>query len=247
MGAACAAASLGWFLAAKGPLSFVRRQFLSDWKHNWTFARWSLASFLIASTTPVLMPWIVALTHGKAATGALGACVTLINVAGIYVTGVSNMLTPRAARAFTHGGRAELSGVLKRTALLFLATLGTFCLAVVLAGDLPTTLVYGSRFSGMSTVLTLLAVSMLVNSMGITAGNGLWAMERPAANFAADLCCFAATVGAAAILVGPLGVLGAAAAILAGTGAGAAVRFFTLVRLLADADRSAVAGGPAQV
>jgi O-antigen/teichoic acid export membrane protein len=80
---------------------------------------------------------------------------------------------------------------------------------------------------------------MLVGSLGITAGNGLWAMERPAANFAADVCTFAATIGSAIVLVGPLGILGAAMAILAGSSAGTLVRFFTLSRLLAGADRSA--------
>jgi O-antigen/teichoic acid export membrane protein len=247
MGAACAAASLGWFLAAREPMSFVRQQLIFDWKHNWTFARWSLASFLIGSSTPVLMPWIVALTHGKAATGALAACVTLINCAGMYVTGVANLLTPWAACAFTHGGRSELAGVLRRTALLFIVTLGAFCLLIVLTGDLPATIVYGSRYSGVSAVLALLSINMLVNSLGITAGNGLWAMERPAANFAADVCTFLVTIAGAIALVGPLGILGAAVAILAGTSAGATVRFFTLSRLLADAEPAPIIGEPSRV
>ncbi len=236
MGLACATAIAGWFLTAKQPMAFVKDRFAADWKRNWTFARWALASFLIGSTTPVLMPWIVALAHGKAATGALAACITLINCAGMYVTGVANFLSPRAARAFFHGGAAELAKLLKRTALLFIVTLGTFCVVILLAGDLPATLVYGSRYSGVSTVLVLLALGMLVNSLGITAGNGLWAMDRPAANFAADVCTFAVTIGTVSVLVGPLGILGAAIAILAGNSTGAVVRFLTLLRLLAEAD-----------
>jgi O-antigen/teichoic acid export membrane protein len=238
MGVACATAVLGWFLTAKQPLAFVKDRLASDWKYNWTFGRWALASFLIGSTTPVLMPWIVALSHGKAATGALAACITLINCAGMYVMGVANLLAPRAARAFLHGGPAELSRMLSRTALMFIATLGTFCVVVVLAGDRPATLVYGSRYTGVSTVLALLAVSMLVNSLSITAGNGLWAMDRPAANFAADVCTFAVTIGTVSFLVGPLGILGAVLATLAGNSTGAAVRILTLLRLLKDADSS---------
>jgi O-antigen/teichoic acid export membrane protein len=233
MGAACAAAGLGWFLAAKQPISFVKFRFLSDWKANWSFARWALASFLIGSSTPVIMPWIVATTHGKAATGALAACVTLINCAGMYVTGVANLLSPRAARAYLHGGPAELSQTLGRAALMFVVTLGAFCLAIILTGDLPVRLVYGSRYSGVSTVLSLLALAMLVNSLGITAGNGLWAMDRPAAGFAADVCTFVVTVGLASVLVAPVGIFGAAVAILTGNCVGATVRFFTLSRLLA--------------
>jgi O-antigen/teichoic acid export membrane protein len=129
--------------------------------------------------------------------------------------------------------------VLRRTALLFITTLGAFSLVIALTGDLPATLVYGSRYSGVGPILSLLSVSMLVGSLGITAGNGLWAMERPAANFAADVCTFAVTIGSAILLVGPLGILGAAMAILAGSSAGTLVRFFTLSRLLADADLGA--------
>lgn len=232
MGAACAAACLGWLLARRQPLKFVPARFVADWRHNWAFARWSLASFLIASTTPVLLPWVVALAHGEAATGVLAACVTLVNCAGTFVTGVANFLTPRAARAFARGGRPELRRVLQQTALLFVAVLGTFLVLMLTTGDLAARLIYGGKYAGTGPVLALLALNVLVNSLGVTAGNGLWAMERPRANFTADVCMFAVTVALLLCLVGPLGVLGAATAVLAGTIVGMSVRTLTLVRLM---------------
>jgi O-antigen/teichoic acid export membrane protein len=233
MGTACAIACLGWVLARRQPLRVVPARLAADWRHNWGFARWSLASFLIGNATPYLLPWAVATAHGEAATGLLAACITLVNCAGMYVTGVANFLTPQAARAFAGGGVADLRRVLGRTAILFLVTLGVFFLGILLTGDLAARLVYGDRYAGTAAVLAVLALAMLVNSLGVTAGNGLWALDQPQANFAADVCTFTVTVGLLLALVGPCGVTGAAIAVLAGTCVGACTRGVKLARLLA--------------
>jgi O-antigen/teichoic acid export membrane protein len=237
MAGACAVACVGWLLARQQPLVFVRARFAVDWRQNWTFARWSLASFLIGSTMPILLPWIMALTHGEAATGVLAACTTLINCAGTYVTGVGNYLTPRAARGFARGGRDELRRVLRQVALLFVVTLGAFFVLIVATGDWPARLVYGGKYAGTAPILALLALNMLLNSLGVTVGNGLWAMDRPRANFTADACTLCVTVVLVLCLVVPLGVLGAAIATLAGTATGVTVRSLTLARLMSTGER----------
>jgi O-antigen/teichoic acid export membrane protein len=234
MGAACALACLAWFAARVQPLQVVPAQIRADWLHNWNFSKWTLAGLLIGSTTPFLMPWVIALAHGEAATGMFAACNTLINCAAMYVTGMTNVLTPRAARAYARGGVPALSQVLKQTAMLFAVTLGAFCLLILLCGDLPTRMVYGPRYSGTGPVLALLAIALFCNSLGITAGNGLWAVGRPAANFGADVCTLAVTVTVLLVAVSSLGVLGAALALLAGAVSGAAVRGTTLLHLLAS-------------
>ena len=58
----------------------------------------------------------------------------------------------------------------------------------------------------------------------MTAGSGLWALHRPAANFAADAVQTVVMVAAAACLMAPLGALGVALALVAGRSAGAAMR-----------------------
>src|SRR5207247_656881 len=99
-----------------------------DWIANWSFARWALASQLLASTTPYVMPWVVALTHGEAETGMLGAATTLVGLSGMLLQGLANFLSPQAAQAFAHGGLPELRSVLVKTAALFAATLATISL-----------------------------------------------------------------------------------------------------------------------
>jgi O-antigen/teichoic acid export membrane protein len=227
---ACALACALWFATCRPVLRIVAAAVKADWRYNWSFGKWTLASFLVGSTTPLFVPWVLAGTHGEAATGLMAACVSVINLAGMYVAGITSVLTPRAVRAFADGGLPELREVLRRTVGLFLVSLGGFCLLILLTGDLAARLLYGNRYEGTAAVLALLAVTMLINSLGITAGNGLWALNRPAANFAADVCTLAVTLTVVSLLVLPLGVLGAALALLAGAAAGALVRWLTLLR-----------------
>src|SRR5439155_20798088 len=118
--------------------------------------------------------------------------------------------------------------VLTKTALLFAATLGALAVLAFLLGEQIAVLVYGPSFAGAGLIIGVLSLSVLANSAGVVAGNGLWAMERPKANFFADLCSLGVVVVTAILLVSPLGPLGAAIAILAGTATDAAVRMWIL-------------------
>jgi O-antigen/teichoic acid export membrane protein len=99
-------------------------------------------------------------------------------------------------------------------------------------GDWLTVLAFGSAGEGTGAILGALAVSALMNGIGVVAGNGLWAIDQPRPNFLADVFSMAVTLIAAALLVLPFGALGAALATLAGMTAAAVVRTITLVRFL---------------
>ena len=232
MGAACAVVCLVWFLARTQPIRFEPAQFSADWHHNWVFARWTLASFLIGSSATFLMPWAMAAAHGEAATAVLAACQTVVNLASTYAAGVANFLTPSAAAAFARGGLPALRRVLWGTAALYVVTLGVFFLGVCSTGDRLATLIFGGRYAGTGFVLAILSLSLLVNSLGMTAGNGLWVLERPRANFAADVLTFGATIFLILCLVPSLGVPGAVLAALGGNAVGTIVRSVSLLRLM---------------
>ncbi|MEX2175329.1 MAG: lipopolysaccharide biosynthesis protein [Pirellulaceae bacterium] len=210
------------------------RDAISDFLHNWTFARWALASQLLACTAPYVMPWVVALTHGAAQTGMLGACSTLVGLSNMFMMGLCNFLSPKAARAFAAGGLAELQSVLRKTALLFATSLGLVCLVGFTLGEQIAIWVYGPAFAGTGLIIGVLSLSVLANSMGVTAGNGLWAMERPSANFVADLFSLCVVVVATVTLVPLWGPLGAALATLCGTSSDATVRLWILRRTMRE-------------
>jgi O-antigen/teichoic acid export membrane protein len=92
--------------------------------------------------------------------------------------------------------------------------------------------VYGPDYADSGLVLAILAFGSLANSLGILAGNGLWAMERPAANFRADVFAMLAWLAGTYWLVGPWGAYGAACASTLGIVVSAVVRMFTLLQEL---------------
>lgn len=225
---ACLCTLLGWWLLTQARFRIEPSRILADWRHDWEFARWMLCSYLVGSTIPFLVPWVVTLLRGEAVNGQLAACMTLINLAGTYVVGVASLVAPRAAQALAQGGRDALRRVLSGAVTLYVCTLVPFWLVILLGGDYLAGLVYGQEFSGFGNVLSILALHLLVNSLGMTAGSALWVIRRPQANFAADTTVLVVTLLALLTLVGPLGVLGAALATLVGGVVGLVVRYRSL-------------------
>ncbi len=217
-------AAVGWLATSTRSMIAGLPQAARDWIHNWRFARWALASQLLSSTTPYVMPWVIAVTHGEAQTGLLGACSTLVGFPNMFLLGLCNFLSPRTTQAYAQGGLAELRSVLWKTSLLFGATLGGLAAIAFLIGEQVAQLVYGPQFAGAGLIIGVLSLSVLANSVGVVAGNGLWAIERPSASFAADLCSLIVVILATFICVPLFGPLGAALATLSGTASDAAVR-----------------------
>jgi len=234
MAASYAVACGGWFLVRHRQFRFVSSRFLTDWRRNWKFGRWTLASYLVGCTTPYLMPWIVTAAHNEEATGLFAACAMLAGVCRTFVTGACHALTPRAVHAFQSGGVRELRHVLRNFICVFALVLGAICLLLSFLGGALVVLIYGTQYAGAGPIITILAFSVLFQAIGATTGNGLWAIERPHANLLADITALTITLGVAACLIVPWGVLGAAVATLAGTATDALVRHMTLARLLED-------------
>lgn len=228
LGAANFAVSLMWWIAARPTFRFSPARFGSDWKQNWGFAKWALASQVVCSCTPFLLPWILAFVHGEEEAGVAAASSTLVGLSYVFTTAVANLLTPRAARAFAQSGSTALKRVLRNTTGLFLGVLGAFTLLVFWVGESLVCFVYGDAFAGTGLICFVFALGVLLNSLSIVAGNGLWAINRPQANLTADTITLAVTLLAALSLTPSLGVMGAAIANLTGCGVGACVRLFSL-------------------
>jgi O-antigen/teichoic acid export membrane protein len=242
MAFSCGIPAAVWLLTRARRLAFGWNDALADFRHNWPFARWALATQLLACTTPYIMPWVVALTHSEAETGTLGACTTLVGLANMVMMGLCNFLGPKATRAFSGGGVPALRSVLLKAAALFTSTLGLICVVGFLLGEQLAVWVYGEQFGGTGLVVGVLSLSVLANSIGVMAGNGLWAMERPSANFVADLLSLVVVAIATVALVPLWGPLGAAAATLAGSISDAILRVIVLQRTMREV--SAVGRAP---
>ena len=240
MGICCGLASVSWLASGRQRFTLQWSAAWTDWRNNWTFSRWALASHVLACSSPYILPWVVAATHGERETGTLGACATLVGLSNMLLIGLANYLSPKAARAYAEHGLAELKRVLRQTALMFVVGLGTISVLAFLAGHHVAALVYGPEFIETRWIIGILSLSVLANSLGVTAGNGLWAMERPSASFFADLCSLIVVIAATATFVPLWGPIGAALAQFTGTASDAAIRGYTLRRTFAE-----VSGGKA--
>ena len=225
LGLACGLPSLVWLCSRAEPMRFAPGLIRTHWLENWSFGRWALASQLAGRATGYLLPWTLALVHGEATTGLLAACVTLVNMGGTFITGVSNFLTPRATAAYVEGGIEELLRVLRTVAAIYLGVVGVFVVVLLLFGGHISWIVYGPHYAGNENVIRWLALALLLSSLTITVGNGLWAMRRPEANFSADFCGMLAGLLVLATTVQAWGATGAALALCVGNFVGLAVRW----------------------
>jgi O-antigen/teichoic acid export membrane protein len=239
MASGCLAAAAGWFFLQPVSVCFHRDSVVRDWKENWSFGRWALASQLVGGAGLYVMPWVVAAVDGEEATGLFAAGGTLVGIANMFVNGLANYLSPKAARSYADGGTPALRSVLRVTALAFTVFIGTFTVIAVAAGEFAADLVYGDGFASAGPVVGVLALGLWVNSMAITAGNGLWAVGKPQANFRADIVGLVAMLAATATLVPLLGgAIGGAAALLTGGFADAVVRTAILRGVLKSDERA---------
>lgn len=234
MASSAGVAAVVWLFVKSQPYQLRLANAYRDWISNWKFARWALASQLLASSTPYVMPWIVALTQGEAETGVLGACATLVGLSNMFMLGLSNYLSPRAARAYAEGGVDALGGVLKQTAAIYAVSLGLMTIVSFAAGSMIASLVYGQSMPEASLLMGVLSLSVLANSMGVTAGNGLWAMEKPSASFWADMASLGIVVVATIVMIPLFGTLGAALATASGTICDAFIRSEILRRMMQE-------------
>lgn len=232
MGVASGLACCGWLLSKPGwPL--VSTNLLSEhWRENWAFSRWTVLSYFTVDTIPFMMPWLIGIAAGPAATGLYGGCATLLGVTNILVHGAGNYMRPKAAHAFVVDGVPALKSVLLLTGGVFVAAFGLLCLGFAATGDLLAVFVFGPEFRGTGWLLTLLAANVLVGSLGYVAGSGLWALGQPRASMIADACMLVATLVGAVLLIEPYGPVGAALAAVIGTTIGTAVKILTVHRAM---------------
>jgi O-antigen/teichoic acid export membrane protein len=232
-GVACAVACLGWWMLDRQPIRFSRSRCGEDWRRNWSFGKWAMTSQLIGLAFYVL-PWLLASVRGEAETGRFAACSTLVGLSNLFVLGMNNLLMPKAAQAFAHRGSHGLFMVLRTAMAWSVVVLGGLCLAVLFAGNHLAEFVYGHSYAEMGPLIAMLALATFADAMGLMAGIGLWAMDRPSSSVCGDVVQLITTLGVAVWLVFSMGAMGVAIAMVVGRFAGAIVRWATL-RLLVSA------------
>src|SRR5262249_25132534 len=154
-----------------------------------------LLSQLIEVTNTYYVHWILALTLGTAATGIYAASMTIVQFANPFTLGISNILSPAAARAFRSGGKFAVRRVVARGFALLAATVGVYCLVVACFGPEFLGSLFGREFTNDRSILIALAGASFVGVASLTANAGLWALNRPRLSSLTSLIGLAILVG----------------------------------------------------
>lgn len=235
---ACGVSAGVWLLIVRRQFRFSLRHARVHARRNWRFARWTMVAYAIGSTTPFVMPWVLAGFHNEVETGRLAAANTLIGLSFMFVTGISNWLTAKAAHQMQKFGTSALKQTLTQTTVILASVLVPFVVTVWFCGEWLVVFVYGDAFSGLGIVSFIIALGVLANAGNVLAGNGLWALNRPQPGIWADATTLTSTIVLALVLVPTHDVIGAAWATTCGVAAGAVVRTMLLRHAMQQSERS---------
>ena len=232
LGAACIFPTIVWLHLRPQPYEIRWDGVLSDWRQNWSYAKWVVAARSIAISGNNSVPWIVLFTMDEASAGAFGIATGLVGLSQMFIMGANNFFQPRTVRSMHEEGvrkmsRTVLDAIVVLGVVLFL---GTILFAV--AGGPLLGLIYGDQYSVYGSVTFLLSVSMLTVSVSIACGNGLAALGKPKGYLLGELAYCIVSVSGALLLIPRFGLNGAGAALAIGGFAASLVTAAVLCRLI---------------
>jgi O-antigen/teichoic acid export membrane protein len=225
----CAAVGAGtaaalWHLRTARHLRPARGPLLRDWGTAAAFGRWLGAARLASVGHGYVVPWVLAWFVTLDDVGGYAAAFSLIAATNPLLTGLTNVLAPRAARAWDEGGTAAVRAVVHRATVGFTAATAAFAGGVVLLARELLVLLYGASYAPYAPVAAVLTVSLVASALGTPADHGLRTLGRPQDTFVASLCGVLATLVSALALVPLAGAVGGAYGLAAGSVVAAAVR-----------------------
>ncbi|MCD7058916.1 lipopolysaccharide biosynthesis protein [Pelagibacterium xiamenense] len=171
-----------------------------------------------------IAPWLLAVLATPSFVGQFAACHTLVMLTNPLTQGLANAVMPQAALLSSEGKTRELRRYTGTTAVRLSLIVLPLAIPLILVGGPLLALLYGDGFGGLQGVITALAVAALVRSAAMAAYVAVWAVHRSIWNAAANVAGLLATIGATVALFEPLGLVGAAIALLVGDTLAALVR-----------------------
>ncbi len=204
----------------------------ADFGDNWSFGRWALGGQIVQVGSAYVMHWMVALLMSTEATGHFAACMALVMMANPILLGISNVLVPAAAHEHSRGSQGRVRRVVFLAFSLMLVICGAMLVAVLLFGPEILFLVYGAGFADEADTLVILSLATTISVFGLATHDGLWAINRPDANFTTSLLGIIAMVPIGFWLIPVWGDYGAAMSLLVGRLVTSIVRTVLFFRLV---------------
>lgn len=243
MGVASLAACALWLMNRTQPFSFERSRFVADWMVTSQFSKWLVAARAFPTAASSALPWIVLWAINEDAAGLLLKCLTLANLALMFLTGANNFFMPRIVKALNERGTSAMVHVLYQSALVFTVVLSMLSLTFFLFGDWLIERMFKEGPGNHGIVVGLLGLHFLIVSYSMVAGNGMTALARPQGLFWGELS-YGIVATVMAIALSPLwGLVGTAIALCLASLAATVVEAGMLFYLLRNSPQQMEAGG----
>ncbi|HVY18654.1 MAG TPA: ATP-grasp domain-containing protein [Bauldia sp.] len=180
------------------------------------FGKWAFLSAIFGSTPYYAAPWLLALLQGTKAAAVYASASTVVGVVNHSLLGLTKGNDGRTADAYHRGGIGALDATVNDLLKVIVPGLTVIVAIVFFAANSLGRLVLPSHAAEVASVARLLSLSLLVGSVRVIYGSGLWAMGLPRATVPAGLVRGTVCVVAGAYGVYAAGPIGMAAAVLAG-------------------------------
>lgn len=213
-----------WLWLERKTFRFESLLYRQDLKRNWRFAKWSLASGALSSISKYIFPWMLAAFHGTSVTGSWAACSAIVAMCNPAVIGISNYALPQISSVYAGSGASAMQRTVNRFSLLFVLMLLPVVLVLGAYGERIITGLYGITYSGSASVLFLLGLNLLVNTLTNPFSQGLFCLDCVKADTLINVLCVTLLFTLGVVAVESYAAIGAATALLVSSAVTAAVR-----------------------
>lgn len=225
MALASATAFAVWLAIARPDMGFDRPAIREDFIRNRTEGFWTLAALGTLLVQIFAPTWMLAFLSTAEDVGRFAACQALVMVSNPLVTGLANMIMPRAAAAYAAEGPIGAVMVAVRSSRMLAVAMTLMTGPFIIAGGSLVALLYGRTFSDLGVTVAILALASAVRGLGMSPYVGLWAIGHSRSNAGINVGGSGALLLVLPSLFGQYGLAGAATAALVGDTIAAAARW----------------------
>ena len=170
VGGASAAGALLWIILTRCNFSLHPGTTRSSMADILNLGKWLFAGRLAVQVQWYITYWLSVIVLGAAATGVYAACMSVVAISNPLISGLNNILTPRAVLAWKNDGAAGLRRQAIWDALFLGAMMGGFCLLIFVTGDALMHLLFkDGNFDGQGHTMSVLALALLAQAVGTPA------------------------------------------------------------------------------
>jgi O-antigen/teichoic acid export membrane protein len=218
LGGAQTAAALAGLLLLSKSISFRNLNLRSAFSLHWKLGKWLVATSLAYAVATQIYPWALKYTSSLESVAIFGACMVPILVVNPIIIGFNNVLAPRLSHVFAQEGIAGLRRVVWKSQVILGGLLTFIALFTAIFSRVILELMYGGKYSEYNTILTLLAIRLVMVGFAAPLLVAFLIMEKPKIHFYVTIVSAICTLSVGLSLVCFFGVAGAALGmILAGT------------------------------